>query len=207
MRIEIWADLICPWCGLGQHRLDRAIESFPRRDEIELVHHAFQLDPRAPEEPRTARAMLRDKGLTDPQIDATWSRIQTMAALDGLSPYLLDNTVGNTRRAHELLALAADRGVGAAAWKHVYRAYFGERRPIFSIDDLVTLGGEIGLDPAEVRASLTEERFRPQVEADIRQAHALGITGVPFVLVDRKLAVSGAQPLEVFRQALARAAA
>src|SRR5689334_3197811 len=113
MKIEIWADVICPWCGLGQFRLDRAIQDAARKDEIELHHRSFQLDPRAPATPQPAREMLRQKyRLSDAQATAAFARVEGLAAADGLQPYIVgDNLVGNTHAAHEMLALAADRGL------------------------------------------------------------------------------------------------
>ncbi|HUQ06543.1 MAG TPA: DsbA family oxidoreductase [Kofleriaceae bacterium] len=208
MKIEIWADVICPWCGLGAHRLDRAVaDAVADGAEIELVHRSFQLDPDAPEEVRPVREMLRARGYGEAQLKGTWERLESMAAAEGLAPYQLDNVTGNTRRAHELLAFAATRGLEDVAWRTMYRAYWGEKLPIFSIDDLVPIGERIGLPAADVRAALTEERHRDNVTSDLRAAAQLGIRGVPFVLLDRRLAVNGAQPLEVFAGAIAQAAA
>ena len=148
MQVEVWADVICPWCGLGAHRLDAALERFPHRDEVQVTRRSFQLDPGAapgPGEP--VRDMLRAKGLDDGQIDAMTRRVESLAESEGLRPYhVLDNRVGSTGLAHELLAYAADQGQQAAAWQRLFTAYFGEARPIFSVEDLVTLAGEIGLD-------------------------------------------------------------
>jgi predicted DsbA family dithiol-disulfide isomerase len=208
MKVEIWSDVICPWCGLGQHRLDRAIADLPYRDEIEVVHHSFQLDPRASTTPRPVREMLAARGLSEAQLGAVFARVETLAAKDGLSPYIVgDNIVGNTQLAHELLALAAARGLEDRAWKHLYRAYFGEGRSIFDVDALIALGTEIGLDPTEVRDALGDHRYQAQVVEDGRAAQALGASGVPFVVVDQRYAVSGAQPIETFRQAIERARA
>ena len=207
MKIEIWADLICPWCGLGQHRLERALADFAQRDQVELVHHSFQLDPRAPEAPLPVREMLMKKyGMSDAQLAASSARIEGLAAADGLAPYHVgDNVVGNTSLAHELLAFARERGLGTRAWQHLYRAYFGERRSIFSIADLTELAAELGLDPAETRAALTDRRYREGVLAEGREAQALGSTGVPFVVIDRRFAIAGAQPIATFREAIDRA--
>jgi predicted DsbA family dithiol-disulfide isomerase len=207
MRVEIWSDLICPWCGIGQHRLERALEAFGHRDQVEVVHRSFELDPRAPQTVRSAREMLSKKyRLDDAQVSQMFARVEGIAARDGISPYLVgDNVVGNTHLAHELLALAAERGLEDVAWKALYRAYFGERRSIFDVDSLVALAGELGLDPAEARAALTEGRYRARVDADAREAQELGASGVPFVVIDRKYGVSGAQPVEVFQGALEKA--
>jgi predicted DsbA family dithiol-disulfide isomerase len=208
MKIEIWADIICPWCGLGAHRLDRAIaDAREGGAEIELVHRSFQLDPDAPDEARPVREMLRARGYGEAQLKASWERIETMATAEGLAPYHLDNVTGNTRRAHQLLALAAERGLEDVAWPTMYRAYWGEKRPVFSVDDLVPIGEQIGVPAADVRGALVEGRYRDAVTGDLRAAAQLGVRGVPFVLLDRRLAVSGAQPLEVFKNAIKAAAA
>ncbi|MBA3542087.1 MAG: DsbA family oxidoreductase [Deltaproteobacteria bacterium] len=207
MKIEIWSDLICPWCGLGQHRLEQALAGFAHREQVEVVHRSFQLDPGASSTPQTARELLTTKyGMKEPQLAATFARIEGMAASEGLAPYIVgNNVVGNTSLAHQLLAFASERGLEDAAWKHLYRAYFGERRSIFGIDALVELGSELGLDVTELRAALTEGRYQPRVDAEGREAQELGSTGVPFVVIDRRYAVAGAQPVEAFREAIERA--
>lgn len=213
MQVEIWSDLICPWCGIGQHRLDRALDGFEAavgseaREQVRVVHRSFQLDPHYSGEPEPARRMLARKyGMNDAQLDATFRRVESLAADDGISPYIVgDNWVGNTRLAHELLAFASEQGREEAAWKRLYRAYFGEKRSIFELESLVELGAELGLDADEARAALSDERFRSRVEADGREAQELGATGVPFVVLDRRLAIAGAQSVEVFQKALLQA--
>src|SRR5690606_28049777 len=198
MKIEIWSDVICPWCGLGQHPLEKALAGFEHRADVEVLHRSFQLDPSFPNRTEPVRSMLARKyRMNDAQLDATFRRVESLAAAEGLSPYVVgDNVVGNTRLAHELLAMASERGLEGAAWKRLYRAYFGERRSIFDLESVAALGAELGLDAADVRAALLEGRYRARVEADGREARALGASGVPFVVIDRKYAVAGAQPVE-----------
>lgn len=207
MKIEIWADVICPFCGLGNHRLHTAISLFAHREHVELVHRSFQLDPSFPAgKTLPVREMLRIKyGMNDEQLRANWARIQAQASADGLVPFNLDNLTGNTRQAHELLAFAGENGLEAAAWARLYRAYFGEGKSIFGVEALVTLGVEMGLDAAAVREALATGRYATRVAADGDEARKLGARGVPFVLVDRETVVSGAQPLPVFQQALDQA--
>lgn len=205
MRIEIWTDIICPWCGLGGHRLDQALASFAHADAVTLVHRSFQLDERAPEgTTQSVRQMLRDrKGVPDVQIDRMTRHIEGLAAAEGLAPYqVLENQVGNTSLAHELAAWATEQGQGDAAWAALYRAYFGEARSIFTVDALVDLAVEVGLDPDAARAVLTDRRYRDAVRADGHEARALGATGVPFIVVDRRYAVAGAQPVELLLEML-----
>jgi predicted DsbA family dithiol-disulfide isomerase len=196
VKVEIWSDVICPWCGLGTHRLDRALERFEHGSDVEVTHRSFLLDPSMPSGPGlTAREMLRRKyGMGDAQIEASTRRIETMADSEGLAPYIvLDNTVANTELTHELLAYATAQGKNGEAWHLLFRAYFGEARPVFDVDALVDLAGELGLDTAETRQVLEDRTFRQQVADDARQAQRLGARGVPFFVIDGRYAVAGAQ--------------
>lgn len=205
MRVEIWSDVICPWCGIGQARLDAALAGFAHSEDVEVVHRAFQLDPAFPVGTTTpVRDMLRAKyRMSDADVRATAARVEGIAAADGLSPYrVTDNVVGNTQLAHELLAFAQERGVGHAAWKAMYRAYFGQGRAIFDVDALLAIAAEVGLPVDDAREALSSRRYRAQVEADAREAKALGATGVPFVVIDRRVGISGAQSVATFTAGL-----
>lgn len=208
MQVEIWTDIICPWCGIGHHRLERALAQFAHAGEVTLVQRSFQLDENAPtDRTESARSMLRaKKGMSDEQMDAIGGHIQKLAEADGLRPYVvLDNQVGNTSLAHELAAWATSEGRGREIWDALYRAYFGEARSIFDAASLVAIAGEVGLDADAAREALSSRRYAAQVRADGEAARALGVRGVPFVLVDRRYAVSGAQPTETLTTALERA--
>jgi len=208
MKIEIWSDVICPWCGIGQHRLDAALADFPQREEVEVIHRSFQLDPSFPAGVTLpVREVLRKKyRMTDAQMDENSRHIESLADADGLRPYKVGQTLaGNTRQAHELLALARAHGLEAEAWKRLYRAHFGEGRSIFTVDSLVELGVEIGLEAAEVRAALEDGRYAAQVLSEGREAQKLGANGVPFVVIDRRLGIAGAQSVDTFRRALRQA--
>lgn len=202
--VEIWSDVICPWCGLGQHRLERAIVDLG--DPVEVRHRSFELDPSFPDRTRPVREVIAQKyRVAGAQLDAMFARVERLAAEDGLSPYVVgDNVIGNTRLAHELLAMAAAHGKEREGWRRLYRAYFAEKRSIFDVESLVALAIELGLDAEEARAALSERRYRARVDEDLDEARALGVTGVPFVVIDRKYAISGAQPIETFKRALER---
>jgi predicted DsbA family dithiol-disulfide isomerase len=196
MKVEIWSDVLCPWCGLGAHRLERALERFEHGGHVELIHRSFLLDPSLPNGAGlTTREMLRRKyGMGDAQIEASTRRIEAMAERDGLSPYIvLDNTVANTELAHELLAYATAQGKNREAWHRMFRTYFGEARSVFDVDALVDLADELGLDRASTRQVLEDRTYRQQVEDDARQAQRLGARGVPFIVIDGRYAVAGAQ--------------
>jgi predicted DsbA family dithiol-disulfide isomerase len=173
-----------------------------------VVHRSFELHPGAPPNTtKTAREMLRKKyGLTDAQIEAQHGRIEAEANAEGLVPYVLtDNAVGNTALVHELLAYASDQGLEREAWDLVYRAYWGDVRSIFTIEALVELATEIGLDADETRAVLTDRRYRERVVDDIDAAQQLGATGVPFIVIDRRYGIAGAQPTDVMLATIERA--
>lgn len=206
MKIDVWSDVICPWCGLGKHRLEAALARLPEEEKPEVVYHSFQLDPRAPSEPVSVRVLLKAKyALDDAGFAESTRRIESMAQEEGLTPYHVgDNISGNTALAHQLLAMAADNNLAEVAWDFLYRAHFAERRSIFELDSLVEMGSEIGLNPAEVKEALESGRYAAQVEQDGLRARQAGAGGVPFYVIDDKYAVSGAQPpdvlLSVFEQ-------
>lgn len=205
MKVEIWSDIICPWCGLGNHRLDKAVERFEHGDDVEVIHRSFQLDPSLPSGPAmTPRQMLKQKhGLADAQVEAATRKVETLAQQDGLSPYfVLDNKIGNTQLVHEFLAHATAQGKHTEAWYRTFRAYFGEVRSVFDVDALLDLAAELGLDRDSTRQALEDRRFRPQVEDDARQAQRLGARGVPFTVIDGQYAVSGAQDTDTLLGAL-----
>lgn len=204
MKIEMWADVVCPWCGLGDHRLRLALEQFEHADELDVVHRSFQLDPTAPEgAARPTAEVLSARGYDPDQLAAATERIEALAADDGLSPYrVADALTGSTALVHELLAHISETGDGHAAWQHVYRAHFGEGRDIFTVDGLVDLAADLGIDADEARAVLTDRRHRDRVRADQDAAASLGVRGVPFVLIDGRIGVSGAQPVATLVAAL-----
>jgi predicted DsbA family dithiol-disulfide isomerase len=207
MRVEVWSDIICPWCGLGLHRLRAALERFEHGSEVEVVHHSFQLDERAPSDrTESVRVMLRKKGLTDPQIDGVTARVAQLAEAEGLRPYrVLENRVGNTSLAHELAAWATELGRGSEMWELLFKTYFGEAASVFDVESLVLLAVKLNLDPDAAREALSSRRYAKQVTADGRTAHELGANGVPFFVVDRKFAIGGAQSADVLLQALEQA--
>lgn len=206
MRVEVWSDIICPWCGLGLHRLHAALERFEHKADVEIVHRSFQLDERAPtDKTESVRSMLQKKGFPSGQIEAMTSRVSGLAAAEGLTPYVvLDNTVGNTQLAHEFAAWAGEHGKGEAAWDLLFKTYFGEAKSVFDLESLVALAEKLELAPGDAREALTSHRYADKVRADAREAAQLGASGVPFFVFDRQLAVGGAQPADLLLQALER---
>jgi predicted DsbA family dithiol-disulfide isomerase len=207
MQIEVWSDVVCPWCYIGKRRLETALEQFPHRDEVEVVWRSFQLDPTIPEGATfpTLPALAEKYGRSVDEMRQMQARVEEMAAGVGLRYDLAHGISGNTLLAHELLHLAAEHGTGGEMKERLLHAHFEEGRPVFSVDDLVPLAVEVGLDEAEVREVLADRRYLPAVRQDARTAQALGATGVPFFVVDRRYGAAGAQPAELLLQLLERA--
>lgn len=207
VQIEVWSDIVCPWCYIGKRRLETALSRFPHADKVEVVWRSFQLDPSIPEghTELTLPAVAAKYGIGEDQMRAQMRRVEDLAAAEGLDYDLANGVSGNTLLAHQLIHLAAGHGLGAEMKERLLHAHFEERRPVFDVDSLVPLGVEVGLDGDEVREALTDRRFLPAVRQDIATARALGGNGVPFFVVDRTYGASGAQPPEVLLQLLERA--
>ena len=208
MRVDIWSDIVCPWCYLGKRRFERALDAFEDRAEVQMVHRSFQLDPTRPKgQTQNRREMLMSKyHLAAAQVEVMDARMEQTAAADGLEYHLRpDGVTGNTYDAHRLLHLAAARGRQDATLDRFYRAYFTEGRSVFDDASLTVLAVESGLDAADVARVLTSDAYAAEVAADVREAQSLGANGVPFFVFDHRFGVSGAQSTEVFAQVLARA--
>ena len=207
MRIEIWSDILCPWCYIGKRRLESALERFERRDAVDVVWRSFQLDPSAPRDSReTTRDMLARKyGVSPEQADAMQERVTRVAAEEGLRYRLEGTHVENSFDAHRLLHLAREHGLQDDLKERLFAANFSRGERIGDPATLLRLAGEAGLDAEEARATLASGRFADAVRADRAEAEALGIRGVPFFVFDRRLGVSGAQPADVLLQTLQEA--
>jgi predicted DsbA family dithiol-disulfide isomerase len=206
LRIDVWSDVVCPWCHLGIAWLHDAIASFEHGDRVDVVYRSFQLDPHAPrrdEVPLVTR-LARKYGTSEEQIEAGQARLRNLGAEAGID-FRFDRTArGNTLDAHRLLHLAADRGRQAELKQRLFEAYFTDGEPIGEPDTLRKAAADVGLDPAEVDATLAGERYLDEVAVDVDEAREIGITGVPFALVDQRLGVPGAQPPDLWAKILRR---
>lgn len=207
MKVDIWSDIVCPWCYVGQRRFKGALAHFPHRDEVEVTWRAFELDPDAPpERQRDYVAHLASKYRVSPaEAEAMIERMTRTAAAEGLRFRFDIARPGNTFDAHRLLHLGAARGIQDPVKERLLAATFVEGRAIGERDTLMRLAVEAGLDERDARSALDGGAYAGEVRADEREAAALGITGVPYFLVDRAHAVSGAQPSEVLVEVLRRA--
>ena len=210
MRIEIWSDVVCPWCYIGKRRLETALDRTGHRDDIEVVYRSFQLDPSAPQVPtQTVAESLGEKYGGGPEAGrAMVERVEAVAAEEGLLFRLAEAQRVGTVDAHRVLHLALAQGgpaLQSALSEELLAAYFLRAENVADHDLLRRTAEKAGLDLARVDEVLAGDEYADAVEADIREASALGATGVPFFVIDRKYGVSGAQPAETFAQVLDRA--
>jgi predicted DsbA family dithiol-disulfide isomerase len=206
MHIDIWSDVVCPWCYLGKRRLEKALASFEGRGDVTIAHRSFQLDPTRPKgETSSRRTMLMSKyRLTEDRVREMDHNMETMAAAEGLEFHLTEKgQSGNTLDAHRLVHLAASHDREDQMLERLYKAYFTDQRSVFDVESLVSLAVEEGLDATEVREALESDRYVDAVRRDLEEARMLGVTGVPFFVIAGRYAISGAQATEVFTRALA----
>lgn len=206
MRVDIWSDVICPWCYVGKARFEKALSTFDHRDEVEVVYHAFELDPSSPRGQRESNlAMLSRKfGKSPAEALAMDGQVGSLARAEGLG-FDSGRPVGNTFDIHRVIHLGLDRGVQHALLCAVNEAYFAQARDVFDRDVLIEVAGGAGLEAAEVAKVFDGDAYAEEVRQDELQARQIGITGVPFFVFDMALGASGAQPTELFTGALNQA--
>lgn len=207
VNVDIWSDIVCPWCYLGKRRLEGALAAFEHADQVRVVWHSFELDPSAPvrRDGDMATRVARKYGISRDEALANQQRLSDLAAAEGLEYHLERTVAGNTFDAHRLLHLAAERDLQSALKERLMRAYFTEGRAIGDTGVLAELAGEVGLDRSEVEQVLQGPAFGDAVRADESMADEIGVSGVPFLVVDRRYAVAGAQPSDVMLDVLRRA--
>jgi predicted DsbA family dithiol-disulfide isomerase len=207
MQVEIWSDVVCPWCYIGKRRFEAALSEFEHADEVEITWRSFELDPHAPRLPdRSMAEQLAAKyGRSVEQAGDMLASMDRLAAAEGLDYDLAATTGGNTFDAHRLLHLANSLGLGGATKEALLHTYFVERVPVSDHDVLRRVAAAAGLPHGEVEDLLAGDRYAAEVRADEAEAHELGATGVPFAVVDRSFAVPGAQDAETVLAVLRRA--
>jgi predicted DsbA family dithiol-disulfide isomerase len=207
VKVEIWSDVVCPWCYIGKRRFERGLSGFAHRDEVEVVWRSFELDPQAPRDSDENQVdrLARKYGMTREAALAAQERVTGLAEQEGLAYRLDIARPSNTFDAHRLLHLSAERGVQGPVAERLMAAYFTEGRPIGDPETLVAVAAEAGLDEQAAREALAGDAHAEEVAADEREAAQLGISGVPFFVLDRRYGISGAQPAEVILGALEQA--
>ncbi|MCG5466297.1 DsbA family oxidoreductase [Micromonospora sp. MED01] len=197
MKIEFWSDIVCPYCGLMDHRLHRAVDRLSYGDQIQVIHRSFQLHPDLPRAGVSQRELITMAGAPATTVDRVLRPIERAAEAEGLTPYhAVDRTLGPTDLAHELLAYASDQGRGTQIWTAMFRAHFGQARKLWTAEEVLDFAAEVGLDSAGAADALRSRRYRARVAADQREAERLGARGAPFLVFDGRFAVPGAIGLD-----------
>jgi predicted DsbA family dithiol-disulfide isomerase len=201
MQLDVWSDVVCPWCWLGHARLEKALASFPHRDQVDVVFHSFELDPGAPADRDVPmdEVLAAKLGVGPAQVDAMHERLCALGRAEGIDYQFKKVRTSNTFDAHQLVHLAGARGKQLQMVSRLFRANFAEGVRVGDRKELVRLGAEMGLDAGEVEQVLAERRYGRAVREDEADANAHGISAVPFFVADGRLAVSGAQSTEVLR--------
>lgn len=210
MKIEIWSDVVCPWCYIGKRRIENALAEFEHADEVEVHWRSYQLDPGAPAvaTEKTATTLARKYGQSPAGAQQMQDRVEAVAAEEGLVYRLSETLHVNTVDAHRVIHLAHEQGGNALQGRvkeALLKAYFTDARNVADHAVLREVGIAAGLDGARLDEVLAGTEFTDDVHADVARAQAYGANGVPFFVIDEKYGVSGAQPTEVFTQVLERA--
>ncbi|GAB3912120.1 DsbA family oxidoreductase [Mucilaginibacter boryungensis] len=207
MKVEIWSDVMCPFCYIGKRRFEEALAQFPNADKVEITWKSFQLNPDQVTDPTISiHQYLADiKGWQLDYAKQLNQQVSDMAQSVGLHYDFDRAVVANSFDAHRLVQLAKKHNLGDAAEEALFKAYFTEGKNIADNNTLIALGTSIGLDADELKQVLNTDAYADAVKHDIEEAQQLGIRGVPFFVMNDKYAVSGAQPTEVFLQTLEKA--
>lgn len=207
LTIEVWSDVVCPFCYIGKRELEHALAEFPHKDSVQVVWRSFELDPDAP--PSTGQstiAMLMERyGISEAEARSRVQGVVDRAAGLGLQYDMEKTIVGSSFDAHRLLQYAKREGAGDRVKERLFRAYFTEGRHLADRAFLLQVANEAGLDTKALEQALAGDGWAAEVRADEQEAARLGVRGVPFFVFDRRFAVSGAQPQETFRMALEKA--
>lgn len=207
MKVEIWSDVMCPFCYIGKRKFEAALKEFEHKNNIELVWKSFQLDPHLKTDPSksTVQHLAESKGWTMEYTRNTIKYVTDMAAGVGLSYDFDKAVVANSFDAHRFIQYAKSQGKGDEAEEALFKAYFTEGKNTADHAVLSELGKQIGLSEAHVKTMLSGNDYATEVKNDIAESQQIGVTGVPFFVIDRKYAVSGAQDSKVFLETLNKA--
>lgn len=204
MKVEIWSDVMCPFCYIGKRKFEQALEQFLERNSVEIEWKSFQLNPGMKTDPskNINQFLAEHKGISVAQAKLMNDRVTEMAREVGLHYDFDKAIVANSFAAHRLSHYAKKYGKQDAMEERLFKAYFTEGKNTADHETLIQLAGEVGLDENEVRVMFSGNDFADDVNNDIYEAHQVGARGVPFFVFNNKYAVSGAQPSELFLQVL-----
>lgn len=204
MKIEIWSDVMCPFCYIGKRNFESALEQFADKNHIEVVWKSFQLDPEIPEvaDESYLNYLVKRKGMSADQVKGMLDNVTNSARQVGLEYNFEKSVMVNSLKAHKLLQFANKKGLGDEMEERLFRAFFTEGKNIADLAELTRLGKEVGLDEKELQTAFTDDNYAYLVSQDIAEARQIGVRGVPFFAFDRKQAISGAQPPQAFLETL-----
>ncbi|MDX5346275.1 MAG: DsbA family oxidoreductase [Hymenobacteraceae bacterium] len=207
MKVEIWSDIVCPFCYIGKRHFEKALENFAHKDKIDIIWHSFQLDPEGQPVPGQSvyEYLAKRKNVSLKESRDMHNYMADMARKAGLEYNFEKAVPNNTMNGHRLSHLALEKGVQNEVEEKLFHAYYTEGKNLNEPETLVQIGEDAGLKADEIRQMLQSDKFKDAVRADQQEAQQLGVRGVPFFVFNRKYAVSGAQPPEVFLETLQRA--
>lgn len=208
MNVDIWSDLVCPWCFIGTERFHRALAHFAGKDDVKVIWHSFQLDQDVPEAFAGSELdyLVQSKGMTPAEAETMTAQVASVARADGLDFDFAGLRVASSRLGHHLVYLAQLRGVADEVVRDLMAAHFEHAEDIADPAVLTRIGATHGLSASEVSEALGSAAYDTAMRSDAAQAEGIGIQGVPFFVVDGQYGISGAQPVETFTQALELAA-
>ncbi|WP_035177500.1 DsbA family oxidoreductase [Alkalihalobacterium bogoriense] len=209
MIVEIWSDFACPFCYIGKRRFEQAVALLEDRDEVEVIHRSFELDPNAPIDiDLDIYDMLSNKyGMSREEAKKTNASLAQQANVEGLDLHFDSMKLTNTFNAHRLVQLAKQHNKMNEMVERIFKAYFTDSLHIGKQETLLDLATDVGLNRQEVKSLLNSNQFENIVRGDEQEASQFGIRGVPYFVINRKYAVSGAQTVDVFLNALKKAVA
>jgi len=205
--VEIWSDVVCPWCYIGKRRFERAVSELDAGDRVAIAWRSFQLHPEQPagQRRRHDEYLAERTGRSLDDVHLMNERVTALAAAEGLAYDFDRYTVVNTLDAHRVAHLATSLGLGSAIQERLLRGQLVEGEVLDDLPTLIRLAAEVGVPAADTEAVLASDAYAVDVESDLRTGIALGLTGVPFFVFDRAFGVSGAQPTALFVRALTAA--
>jgi predicted DsbA family dithiol-disulfide isomerase len=206
MKVEVWSDIMCPFCYIGKRNYELALKQFANHSDIEIIWKSFQLDPNIPNQSDhnvSVYQYLADrKGISLEQSVKMHERVIKMANSVGLEYNYDKAIVANSFKAHRMIQMAKTKGLGDVAEEHLFNAYFCQGKDFGKTEVLIELGKSIGLNEADVNEALNNDEYAYKVKQDIMEAQHIGVNGVPFFLFNHKYVISGAQPVDIFLETL-----
>ena len=206
MKVEIWSDVMCPFCYIGKRNFENALAQFADKENIEIEWKSYQLDQSMPEVAAESQEdyLVKHKGMSREQVRGMLANVTEMAKQAGLDYHLDKSVMVNSQKAHQLIQFAKTKNLGDQIEERLFKAYFTEGKNVADLETLTQLGKEVGLDENELQVAFTDDQYLYQMKQDIQEGANLGVKGVPFFVFDRKYGVSGAQPAEAFLETLSK---